>query len=291
MRFIYSFLFILLLLSLFPSFLSPKNTILSRVKTITGFGPRPSGSEGLEKTRSYLISSLKKSGFEVEIYPFTGRTPMGKIPMTNLYAFQKKEQKRKVLFAAHYESKLFASFDFVGANDNASGVALLLSMAEKLARVSCPFEIGLIFFDGEEAFARWEPSDSLYGSRYQAEYWEKTGFLNRIDALILLDMVGDPEAVFCHEANSHEDLTREVWRAAKKAGAGAYFQSCSSAVEDDHLPFVAKKVPALDVIHYPFPDYWHTPYDLPEKLSEKTLRAVEKTLLVFLQSRQCIFKQ
>lgn len=288
-RLLYLVVFLMLFFLSFSFFAHSQTPILDRVKKIVSFGPRPSGSKALKKTQKYLLSQLKKANLNTKTYPFVAKTPMGDIHMVNLYAKQKKSQKQKILFAAHYESKLFASFDFVGANDSASGVAVLLQLASFVAQAQCPFEIGFIFFDGEEAFAEWGPHDSLFGSRHQALLWEKEGFLKNIEAFILLDMVGDKNATFCHEEFSCPKLTKEIWKAAHQVKAHAYFKNCASAVEDDHLPFVLKKVPSVDIIHYPFPDYWHTAKDTHHNLSEETLQKVQATLTQFLKNRGCVF--
>ncbi len=285
--FLFFFILFFFVFSLFSNTL--KTSILKKVQTITDFGPRPSGSKALKQTQNYILTQLQKAGLDTQTFPFVAKTPMGEIHMVNLYAKQKKNHQQKILFAAHYESKLFASFDFVGANDSASGVAVLLQLASFVAQAQCPFEIGFIFFDGEEAFAEWGPHDSLFGSRHQALLWEKEGFLKNIEAFILLDMVGDKNATFCHEEFSCPKLTKEIWKAAHQVKAHAYFKNCASAVEDDHLPFVLKKVPSVDIIHYPFPDYWHTAKDTHHNLSEETLQKVQATLTQFLKNRGCVF--
>ena len=171
----------------------------------------------------------------------------------------------------------------VGANDGGSSAALLLEMARVLRRRTNRFTYWLVFFDGEEALKQWTASDSLYGSRHLAEKLLREGKLGQIKALILVDMVADRRLNILRESNSTAFLSDLVLRTAHTLGYGKLFSGGTFPVEDDHMPFVAKGIPSVDIIDLmPFGSYHHTAQDSIDKCSPESLALVGRVVLATL---------
>ena len=255
------------------------------IEKILSWGPRETESFGLKIVRRYIISHFRKSLWKYKIYSFSAQTPLGKKRMKNIFIYSGKKNINKpfILIGAHYESKHFKNFRFVGADDSASSLGMMLEFGRILSKKNFNnYNLGFVFFDGEESFKRWSKDDSLYGSRYQALLWRKTGFINKIKALIVLDMVGGINPRFCQDENSDKKLNDLVWNFARKKNLGYLFKDCKTRIEDDHLPFAEQKVRVIDIIPSPFPDYWHTEEDTLDKISIKTLKKVGQMIYQFI---------
>jgi glutaminyl-peptide cyclotransferase len=246
-------------------------------------GPRPAGSENLERARAYIERQLAAAGAEVRDDPFVATTPMGKIPMVNVMGAINGENPTAVILAGHYDTARIDGVQFVGANDGGSSAALLLEMARVLRRRTNRFTYWLVFFDGEEALKQWTASDSLYGSRHLAEKLFREGNLGQIKALILVDMVADRHLNILHESNSTPWLSELVFKTACTLDYQKSFSGGTFPVEDDHLPFLAKGIPSVDIIDLtPFGSYHHTAQDSIDKCSPESLEVVGRVVLATL---------
>ncbi len=161
-------------------------------------------------------------------------------------------------------------------------------MARVLAHRKNRLTYWLVFFDGEEALKQWSRTDSLYGSRHLAAKLAAEGTLNLVKALILVDMAGDRHINILRESNSTPWLSDLVFNSARQLGYGRSFSGGAFPVEDDHLPFLRKGVPAVDIIDLtPFRSYHHTERDTVDKCSPESLamvgRVVTRTLLALEQ--------
>jgi Zn-dependent M28 family amino/carboxypeptidase len=143
-----------------------------------------------------------------------------------------------------------------------------------------PMDVELLFLDGEEAVREWQGDDHTYGSRHYVKAARAAGALATIRALVLVDMIGDRDLRIMRESNSTPWLTELVWAVAAKLGR-AEFVSDTTAVEDDHLEFLAAGVPAVDIIDLEYPA-WHRAEDTIDKLSEASLQAVGEVVLAAL---------
>jgi Zn-dependent M28 family amino/carboxypeptidase len=168
----------------------------------------------------------------------------------------------------------------VGANDGAATTGLLMAIGDRLQAETAGgkkldgYSVWLVFFDGEEAINSWSRSDSTYGSRHLAAKWGRDGTLSQIKAFMLADMIGDKDLDIQRESNSTGWLVSLMGQAAKKFGYERYFFQRDMAVEDDHLPFVERGVPSIDVIdldYGPNNSYHHTAQDTLDKISAKSL--------------------
>jgi glutaminyl-peptide cyclotransferase len=249
------------------------------LRQVVSFGPRPSGSPPLDRTRSYIADQLKAAGVQVVQQPFVARTPIGQIPMVNLIATIPGSRKERIAIAGHYDTKLFREFRFVGANDGGSSTALLIELARALKGRSNRFTIDVIFFDGEEATLRdWGGTDHTYGSQHYVDSGRKAGTLSGLKALVLVDMIADRSQRFMRESNSTPWLTDIIWSTAQRMGHGQVFVNASTPIEDDHMPFLKAGVPATDIIDLDYPA-WHTAADTLDQTSARSLEIVGNVVL------------
>ena len=247
---------------------------LDYASQFVAIGPRWPTSQGHVKAEEFLRSHFKRDQLEEDA--FTGNTPIGPVPMRNFIARFPGKKDGVIVLSTHYETNYpLRNINFVGANDGAATTGLLLAIADQLrGKTLDGYSVWLVFFDGEEAIDHWTNSDSTYGSRHLAARWGKDGTLSRIKAFILADMIGDKDLDILHESRSADWLVELVRQAAKKFGYDRYFFQTESPVEDDHLPFVQRGVPSIDVIdldYGPNNSYHHTAKDTLDKVSARSL--------------------
>ncbi len=256
------------------------------VKDIVKFGPRPLGSANHKKVEEYLDSHLK--GDQVEDDIFTADTPVGKFPVHNIIAKFPGTKDGIVVFASHYDTNYpLRDTSYVGANDGASSSALLLEIADQLrGKTRDGYSIWLVWDDAEEAMIpdtqRDFMSDSLYGITHIAEKWEADGTLKKVKAFVLADMIGDADLNVDREAYSAPWLQSVVYEAATRLGYQSHFFARALPMDDDHLPFVKRGVPSVDLIDFLYGYenvFWHTPQDTVDKLSPKSLEIAGGVML------------
>jgi Zn-dependent M28 family amino/carboxypeptidase len=253
------------------------------LRHLVDLGPRPPGSEALQRAREYIAQQLSTAGVETWDDTFVATTPVGDIPMTNLIGVLRGESPTVVTLAGHYDTATIEGVRFVGANDGGSSAAFLLEMARVLSRRNNRFTYWVVFFDGEEALKEWSSSDSLYGSRHLAERLSREGKLNQIKALILVDMVADRHLNILRESNSTAWLSDLVFKTARTLGYARLFSGGTFPVEDDHLPLLARGIPSVDIIDLtPFGSYHHTAQDSSDKCSPESLTVVGRVVLATL---------
>jgi Zn-dependent M28 family amino/carboxypeptidase len=254
------------------------------VRAMVALGPRPAGSPALAKTRDYITKELSALGLTVDEQAFEASTPAGLIKMVNLRTVVGgPHAAKRIIVAGHYDTKLFKNVKFVGANDGGSSGAFLIELARALARAPLATPVELLFLDGEEAVRpEWEDPDNRYGSRFYVNAARKDGTLGTIQALVLVDMIGDRDLRIKRESQSTPWLTDVIWGVA--AGLGRpQFVNEEMPVEDDHLIFLEAGVPAVDLIDFEFPA-WHTPDDTLDKVSAASLQVVGDVVLTSLRA-------
>lgn len=255
---------------------------LAFTRRAVAFGPRPSGSEANRKLQAYILAQLRPLGCRIIEDSFRASTPVGQVAMKNIVARFPGSVLGILAVTGHYDTKSLPGRSFVGANDAGSSTGFLIEFARIVAHMSHQREIDVVFFDGEEAFADWTESDSVYGSRHLAEQWAANGTLARVRALINVDMIGDKDLDILAEQNSSAFLRRLVWQAASDIGYGKYFLDTGGPVDDDHMPFLRRGVNALDLIDFdygPNEAYWHTGKDTMDKISAHSLQVVGDVLV------------
>jgi glutaminyl-peptide cyclotransferase len=255
------------------------------LRALVEIGPRSPGTPGALEAQSYIKKELRQLGLEVKEQTFSADTPLGEKTMQNIIAVIPGRSDAVLLLAAHYDTKYFEKIKFVGANDGASGSAILLESAHCIQPKKFGPSIWLVFFDGEEALAYWSERDSLYGSRHFIQSLKDSGELGHVKAMILLDMVGDAHLSIESERNSTPWLRDIVWEHAHRLGFSKAFTSAPARIDDDHIPFLREKIPALDIIDFRYgPDsrsneFWHTSEDTLDKVSPDSLEIVGKVVL------------
>jgi hypothetical protein len=254
------------------------------VRQLVAIGPRVAGTPGAKQTRDYISNQMKALGLTVEEQPFEGATPIGPVKMVNLRVMipggNASPGSGRVIIAGHYDTKRFHDFTFVGASDGGSSTAFLIEIARVLQSRKNALPIELLFLDGEEAVGEWQGTDHTYGSRYYVEAARKADSVSSIQALILVDMIGDRNLTISRESNSTKWLTDLVWAAARRLKRREFLDR-ELAIEDDHLPFLEAGVPAVDIIDLDYPA-WHTAGDTLDKVSAASLQVVGDVLLAAL---------
>lgn len=245
------------------------------------FGPRPSGSQAMAQLQDFLQSELQSYGCTVEADNFSADTPAGRLAMKNLLVKIPGQKPGVILLGTHYDTKRIDKF--VGADDAGSSTAVMLEIARLLCKQRGKYAVWIAFFDGEEAVNReWQDPDNRYGSRQMAAKLSASGDLPKVKAFLLADIVGGRSFRAKKETYSTKWLADFVWKTAAGLGYQSMFPNEETPVEDDHLSFLSRKVPCVDVIDLEnSASYWHTPQDTLDKISAKTLGIVGH---VFLES-------
>ena len=255
-------------------------------------GPRPPDTPALEKTRNYIIQELKSYGLRVFSDEFTAKTPFGEKRMVNIVGDIPGETKDYILLASHYDTKLYDDMLFVGANDPAASVGTLLEIGRVLASAQEKPKLSyrLVFFDGEEAFCEgWDECskadapDNTYGSRHYVSQLRERGELKRTRALILLDMMGYKKLELGRDTSSTRWLQDIIWQTGRELGHAKIFVDREEGVGgDDHEPFLAAGIDAVDLIQLGGYPYWHKPEDDINKISADSMKIVGETVLASL---------
>ncbi len=255
---------------------------LADIEYQLALGPRTPGSVAHSQTVDWLLRSLRAAGWEADVQD----TEWLGQPVRNVIAKRGAERPWLIL-GAHYDSRLSADFDpdpaahahpVPGANDGASGVAVLLELARVLPR-DLPGQVWLVFFDAEDNgyIPGW---DWIMGSRAFAQALDE-----HPEAVIVLDMIGDADLQVYYEANSDETLRTEIWDTAAELGyADIFIPTVRHSMLDDHTPFIELGVPSVLLIDFDYP-YWHTLEDTLDKVSAQSLQAVGDTMLAWMLRR------
>jgi len=253
-------------------------------------GARNPGSKGHKIVQRYLVSKLKEFGANVSVQPFDGILTTGDtLKLVNIIGNFNTGSKRRILLGAHYDTRPFADHDpdpsnrntpIIGANDGASGVAALLEIARHLGRSNPPIGIDIVFFDGEDYGREGVPEDYILGSSYFASHMK--GY--RPYSVIILDMIGEKNVEIRKEGYSRvvsADLLEEIYSIAHRLNIPEFKDEEGVSLLDDHLPFVKRGIPSIDLIDFDYP-YWHTIEDTPDKCSKESLGAVGMVILEFI---------
>ncbi len=255
------------------------------------FGPRPPESEAHRKTQDYLLTELKKYSDTVVLQPYTSEVDTMSEPpqrkmlhMNNIIAEFGSGHQETLLLAAHWDTRPCADKDpdlerqrepILGANDGASGVAVLLEIARILKIKPPPRRIIIILFDGEDY---GKTSEQMFlGSRYFAKNMGKW----RPNYGILLDMIGDKDLQIPKEQYSlvaNAEFVDLIWERAEKLNLAPFQDRIGPAVMDDHVPLIEVGIPMVNIIDFDYP-HWHTLEDTVDKCSPKSLEIVGKLVV------------
>jgi len=245
-------------------------------------GPRIPGTQAHNQVVDWITSELTQSGWEVEIQQdeILGQR------VNNIVGKRGGEYvigEPWIIVGAHYDSRIYADQDpdpemrmqaVPGANDGASGVAVLLELARTIPKDSGQ-DIWLVFFDAEDNgnIAGW---DWILGSRAFVQ-----SLNSKPDAVIIVDMIGDADLNIYMEQGSDPEISTEIWEIAKQLGYSQFIPTSKYHILDDHVPFLEAGIRAVDIIDFDYP-YWHTTDDTTDKVNANSLEAVGETLRVWL---------
>lgn len=259
------------------------------------FGPRVPGTAGHTATSQFIQEQLKPCADGVLAQDFSATVGGKTLPMTNIVAWFKPTDsapKKWILLAAHWDTRPTADNEITselrkkpipGANDGASGVAVLLELARLFHQQRPEVGVFMVFFDGED-YGRGG-SEMFLGSKHFASDLRKNAVVDgrpiKLDYGILLDMVGDKNLGIYREGYSVEhapEIVDKVWSTAERLGYAKTFRDAERhTISDDHVPLIRAGVKCIDIIDF---DYgpWHTLDDTPERCSPKSLETVGRVV-------------
>jgi glutaminyl-peptide cyclotransferase len=265
----------------------------------TSFGPRNPNSAGHAACLQYLVSSLSPLADRVTVQEFTQAGYDGeRLRLTNVIASFAPAKTNRLLLCAHWDTRPRAERDpnparrnepMLGANDGASGVAVLLEIARLLKSTPPPTGVDIVLFDGEDYGKEGDRNLYLLGSRYFARNAPSDYMFG-----ILFDMVGDAELEIPKELSSSRfasDIVKQIWDTAKELGIPQFIDAPGEEVMDDHWPLNEAGIRTVDLIDFNYPDmsnrYWHTHQDTPEHCSAESLEAAG-TVVTYVVYRQTL---
>ena len=263
------------------------------------FGPRNPGSIGHIQCRDWLVSELKEYAGSVQTQDFEHFDSRldTTIQMSNIVASFNLKAGKRIMLCAHWDTRPRADRDvdslqnvpILGANDGASGVAVLLEIARQFKMQLPEIGVDIVLFDGEDYGPEGKLDEYFLGSAY---FVKKIGGYKPRYA-ILLDMVGDAQLslpIEYHSGRYAPELTEKVWSAAEELGYSEFQRKTGTAVNDDHIKLIEAGIKAIDIIDFQYPDashrYWHTTKDTPDKCSPQSLKVVGQTVLQVIYSEE-----
>jgi hypothetical protein len=256
------------------------------LEVLCALGPRPSGSQAMLEQQKLLTEHFERLGAKVERQEFRIRHPRDgtAVELANLIVQWHPDRSERLLLLAHYDTRPYPDRDptnkrgrFVGANDGASGVALMMELGRSVAKLEGSLGVDFLFVDGEEFVFQDPPDKYFLGSTHFAEQYAARPPTYRYRAGVLLDMVGDTRLTIRVEprsARSSMATVNAIWGAAKRLGVREFLMQMGQEVNDDHVPLnEIAHIPTIDLIDFDYP-FWHTAQDTPANCSALSLARV-----------------
>jgi hypothetical protein len=268
------------------------------LKEICAIGPRVSATEGMHKQQAYLKTQFEKLGGKVSLQGFEARHPQDgtKVKLANLLVEWHPDRKERILLCAHYDTRPFPDEDpvapkgvFLGANDGASGAALLLELGHSMAALKCKYGVDFLLFDGEELVYDKQRDPFFLGSEHFAREYATNPPAHKYRAAVLLDMVADADLQIYREINSVQtpqtrQVVSDIWNVARDLGVREFYPNTRYEIKDDHLALNnIAHIPAIDIIDFDYPA-WHTQADDPAHCSALSLAKVGWVLSEWLKT-------
>jgi glutaminyl-peptide cyclotransferase len=280
-------------------------------QTQVGFGPRVPGTDGHRRTGDWIVAQMRDRADTVVEQRWTHVTQRGdSLPMRNILARFRPDAEERVLYVAHWDTRPVADQDrnlgarqmpIPGANDGASGVALLIALGDVLKKTPATYGVDLLFVDGEDygSFDDPKQADVLIGSRYFADHLPSPDYRPLFG--VVWDMIGDRDLNIYQEQNSVQaapEVVQRVWQLAEELGYGDYFiAEVIGPTTDDHVPLIKKGLRVIDVIDIdygppiedggarPAVTYHHTMQDTLDKVSARSLQVVGDVATALVTAR------
>jgi Zn-dependent M28 family amino/carboxypeptidase len=281
------------------------DSAMSYIRQQLAFGPRVPGTEPARKTGDWIVTHLRATADTVVEQRWTHTLATGQsLPMRNIFARFKPGAKDRILYVTHWDTRPFADSEtdpakqklpIPGANDGASGVALLLAVSDALKKLPPGVGVDLLFVDGED-WGTFTPNvDVLIGSTYFAEHLPSADYRPLFG--VLWDMIGDADLNIYQEVNSAQaapEVVQKVWGTAKDMGYEKYFiPEAKEPIVDDHVPLIKAGLRVIDVIDIDYgprdasgtvtTSYHHTLEDTIDKVSAKSMKIVGDVAVALLR--------
>jgi hypothetical protein len=276
---------------------------MRHLEAICDLGPRPSGSPAMDRQRALLARHFRAAGATVtgQAFQIRDRRTGAPVHLENLIVTWHPDRAERVLLAAHYDTRPFPDRDpvdpegvFLGANDGASGVAVLMELAAAMPGLPGPVGVDFVLFDAEEYVVH--PRDPYFlGSAYFARQYAADRRAGRLPhayrAGVLLDMVADRDLQIWQEQHSVDwpdtkPVVDAIWDVARRLEVREFVPRPKHAVQDDHLPLrMIGGIPTCDIIDFDYP-HWHTTSDTPAQCAAESLSAVGRVVLAWLREQR-----
>ena len=259
---------------------------LALIRTQLDFGPRIPGTDGALRCGDWIIATMRASADTVIVQSWTHTTAQGKqLPLRNILARYRPSETSRVLYVTHWDTRPVSDeatdpaerrVPVPGANDGASGTALLMELGAVLAKTPPAYGVDLLFVDGEDYGTFTPQHDVLLGSTYFASHLPSADY--RPIFGVLWDMIGDRDLQIYEEGNSIQqapEVVQRVWHEAGDLGYADYFvPRYKYTVTDDHVPLLKAGLRVIDVIDFDYQGIHHTPRDTFDKVSAASLQIV-----------------
>lgn len=275
----------------------------THLKEICAIGPRVAGTEGMRRQQAYLQEHFEKLGGRVTMQEFPVRHPLdgSRVTLANMIVEWHPEKKDRILLCCHYDTRPFPDEDpanprgvFVGANDGASGAALMCELAQEMSSLKSKYGVDFVLFDGEELVYDNDRDKYFLGSEHFAREYVTNPPPHKYKYGVLVDMVGDSQLAIYREINSmrtpaSRQLTNDIWVVARSLGVKEFIAATKYEVRDDHLALNnIARIPTTDIIDFEYPrsrgaSYWHTTRDVPENCSALSLAKVGWVIKTWLE--------
>ena len=277
----------------------------AHLKAICDIGPRVAGTDGMAKQQAYLKNHFEKLGGIVSLQEFDVRHPLdgARTRLGNMIVQWHPDRKERVVLCAHYDTRPFPNEDpdlakrrdkFLGANDGASGAALLCELGQHMPELRSNYGVDFVLFDGEELVYDNQRDPYFLGSEHFARDYVANPPGYRYRWGVLVDMIGDAELQIYREVNSMSwpetrPLVLDIWNTARQLGVREFINVNRHTVRDDHLALRnIARIPTCDIIDFDYPrprgpSYWHTTRDVPENCSALSLAKVGWVLVEWLK--------
>ncbi|TWT78449.1 Peptidase family M28 [Posidoniimonas polymericola] len=267
-------------------------------------GPRPSGSGAMRQQQDLLRQHFAPLADDVVDQRCTAPNPLGgpKVLITNIIARFNPAAEERLIVCAHYDTRPLPDRDpnptaaragrFIGANDGASGTALLMELAHHQEALAGPLGIDLVLFDGEELVYNDRRDPYFLGSTWFAMQYKKGKHPGgKYKYAVLVDMIADADLDLYYEINSWRwkdtrPLVQSLWKTADRLGIDEFHPRTKHQANDDHVPLhKIGKIPACDIIDFDYP-HWHTESDVPRNCSSESLAKVGWVVLEWIKAEQ-----
>jgi glutaminyl-peptide cyclotransferase len=278
------------------------NRAFGYLEKLCAIGPRVSGSAGMREQQEMLEKHFTELGGKVSWQRFEAKDPRDgrKVPMANLIVSWHPEKQERIFVSAHYDTRPIPDQDpdrsrhvegvFIGANDGASGTALLMEMAHLMPELDTKYGVDFVLFDGEEYV--FKDSDPYFiGSTWFAKQYIANPPDHKYKWGVVLDMVGDANLQVYQDQFSAlwrdtRPLVAQIWGTADRLGVREFVARPKYEIRDDHVPLRnIAKIPTCDVIDFDYP-FWHTADDVPRRCSGASLAKVGWVIVEWLKSAE-----